>query len=247
MTSGESAFATTTFVALLFPNVTQLDLTAPVQVFSRLPGARIELAWTSRDPVATDAGFSIVPTTTFEEAPQADILMIPGGQGAFDLLDDDTALDFVRRQAAGARFVTSVCTGAFVLAAAGLLQGRRATTHWASHPMLSILGVEPVQERVVRDGNIFTGGGVTSGIDFALTVAAEVAGRAAATKAQLALEYDPQPPFQAGSPTGADADPADVEEFRANAWRTREPVVRRAATRLGSPEMRRSGGQPSDP
>ncbi|CAN5122449.1 DJ-1/PfpI family protein [soil metagenome] len=233
MTSGQSASITTTFVALLFPNVTQLDLTAPVQVFSRLPGARIELAWTGRDPVATDAGFSIVPTTTFEEAPQADILMIPGGQGAFDLLDDDTALDFVRRQAAGARFVTSVCTGAFVLAAAGLLQGRRATTHWASHPMLSILGVEPVSERVVRDGNIFTGGGVTSGIDFALTVAAEVAGRAAATKAQLALEYDPQPPFQAGSPTGADADPADVEEFRANAWRTREPVVRRAATRLG--------------
>jgi len=224
---------TLTFVSVLFPNVTQLDMTGPLQVFARLPGARIELAWADLDPVPTDAGFSIVPTTTFTDAPQADILMVPGGQGAFDLLEDDAALDFVRRQAAGARFVTSVCTGAFVLAAAGLLEGRRATTHWASHPMLSILGVEPVHQRVVRDGNIFTGGGVTSGIDFALTVAAEVAGRAAATRAQLALEYDPRPPFQAGSPSGADTDPAEVEAIRDNAWRTREPVVRRAAARLG--------------
>jgi cyclohexyl-isocyanide hydratase len=233
MSSTASEPAATTIVAVLFPDVTQLDLTGPVQVFSRIPGATVELAWATLDPVPTDAGFSIVPTTTFDEAPQADLLMVPGGQGAFDLLDDDTALGFVKRQAAGARFVTSVCTGSFVLAAAGLLQGRRATTHWASHPLLDILGVQPVQERVVRDGNIFTGGGVTSGIDFALTVAAEVAGRAAATRAQLALEYDPKPPFQAGSPAGADADPADVEAIRANARRTREPAVRRAAARLG--------------
>lgn len=228
-----SAPPVTTFVALLFPDITQLDLTGPVQVFSRLPGARIELAWCSLEPVATDAGFAIMPTTTFDDAPQADILMVPGGQGAFDLLDDDTALDFVRRQAAGARLVTSVCTGAFVLAAAGLLSGRRATTHWASHPMLSILGVEPVHQRVVRDGNVVTGGGVTSGIDFALTVAAELAGPTEAANIQLALEYDPQPPMRAGTPSGADADPAAVEAIRASAWRRREPVVRRAAARLG--------------
>ncbi|BBY87390.1 DJ-1/PfpI family protein [Mycolicibacterium tokaiense] len=224
---------TTTFVALLFPDITQLDLTGPVQVFSRLPGARIELAWHTLDPVPSDAGFSIMPTTTFDDAPQADIVMVPGGQGAFELLDDEVALDFVRRQAADARYVTSVCTGAFVLAAAGLLTGRRATTHWASHPMLDILGVQPVHERVVRDGNVFTGGGVTSGIDFALTVAAELAGPAEAAKIQLALEYDPQPPMRAGSPSGADTDPAVVEAIRADAWRRREPVVRRAAARLG--------------
>lgn len=224
---------TTTFVAVLFPDVTQLDLTGPVQFFSRLPGATVELAWATTDPVPTDAGFSIVPTTTFDDAPQADILMVPGGPGAFDLLDDDVALDFVRRQAADARFVTSVCTGAFVLAAAGLLKGRRATTHWASHSMLSMLGVEPVHERVVRDGNIITGGGVTSGIDFALTVAAEVAGPAAAAEVQLALEYDPQPPMSAGSPSGVDADPEVVKTMRDNALRVREPIVRRAAARLG--------------
>ena len=122
---------TVRFVALLFPDVTQLDLTGPVQLFSRLPGAEVHLAWHDTAPVATDGGFSIVPTTTFADAPQADVLLVPGGQGAFDLLADDVALDFVREQARAARYVASVCTGAFVLGAAGLLEGRRATTHWA--------------------------------------------------------------------------------------------------------------------
>ncbi len=221
----------TRFVALLFPNVTQLDLTGPVQLFSRLPGATVDLAWHTLEPVPTDAGFSIVPTVTFETAPQADVIMVPGGQGAFDLLEDETALQFVRTQAAGARYVTSVCTGAFVLGAAGLLEGRRATTHWASHPMLDLVGAIPEHARVVRDGNVITGGGVTSGIDFALLVAAELFGDDAARRVQLTMEYDPHPPFDAGSPDRPEADPTQVTEARAAARKSREPIVRRAADR----------------
>nr|WP_211247624.1 DJ-1/PfpI family protein [Cryptosporangium arvum] len=221
-------------MALLFPRVTQLDLTGPVQLFSRLPGATIDLAWHDVAPVPTDAGFSIVPTVSFADAPPADVLMVPGGHGAFDLLEDDVALDFVRAQAAGARYVTSVCTGAFVLGAAGLLRSKRATTHWASHPLLELLGAVPERARVVRDGNVFTGGGVTSGIDFALTVAAELYDDATARELQLAMEYDPRPPFDAGSPTSPDADPARVERILADTRRTREPLVARAAARIGS-------------
>lgn len=221
----------TRFVALLFPNVTQLDLTGPVQLFSRLPGATVDLAWHTLEPVPTDAGFSIVPTVTSETAPQADVIMVPGGQGAFDLLEDETALQFVRTQAAGARYVTSVCTGAFVLGAAGLLEGRRATTHWASHPMLDLVGAIPEHARVVRDGNVITGGGVTSGIDFALLVAAELFGDDAARRVQLTMEYDPHPPFDAGSPDRPEADPTQVTEARAAARKSREPIVRRAADR----------------
>jgi len=220
------------FVALLFPNVTQLDLTGPVQLFSRLPGASIDLAWHTLDPVPTDSGFSIVPTVTFADAPPADVLMVPGGQGAFDLLEDEVALQFVRDQAAGARYVTSVCTGAFVLGAVGLLEGRRATTHWASHAMLDLVGAVPQHARVVRDGNVITGGGVTSGLDFALTVAAELYGADAARRVQLTMEYDPHPPFDAGSPDRPEADPAQVAQARAAARASREPVVRRAANRL---------------
>lgn len=221
-------------VAPLFPDVTQLDLTGPIQVLSRLPGAQIALAWHDLEPVATDSGFSILPTTTFDDAPQADVLMVPGGQGAFTLMDDDGALDFVRRQAAGARYVTSVCTGSFILGAAGLLQGRRATTHWASHPLLEILGAVPVQERVVRDGNVLSGGGVTSGIDLALVVAAEMCGDETARRIQLHLEYDPHPPFDAGSPGRPEADPRQIEDSRDAARRDRGGLVERAAARLST-------------
>lgn len=221
------------FVALLFPNVTQLDLTGPVQLFSRFPGATIDLAWRDREPVATDSGFAIVPTVAFDEAPQADVLLIPGGQGAFDLLDDKRAIDFVKRQAEQARYVTSVCTGAFVLGAAGLLIGKRATTHWASHSLLETIGAVPEHGRVVRDGRIITGGGVTSGIDFALTVAAEVYDDDTARSVQLTMEYDPHPPFDAGSPTRPEADPAQVQRAVTDARRRRGPVVAQAASRLG--------------
>lgn len=217
------------FVSLLFPDVTQLDLTGPVQVFSRLPGAQIDLAWHRIEPVPTDAGFSILPTVDFEHAAQADVLMIPGGSGIYGVLEDPVALDFVRRQAAGARYVTSVCTGAFVLGAAGLLQGRRATTHWASHPMLELFGAIPEAARVVRDGNVITGGGVTSGIDFALTLAAEIYGPEAVRAAQLRIEYDPQPPFDAGSPSRPEASPEMVRESIRATRELREPLIRRAA------------------
>lgn len=220
------------FLALLFPDVTQLDLTGPAQFFSSMPGASVDLVWKTRDPVPTDAGFSIVPTVDFSDAPQADVLMVPGGPGVFEMLDDTETLDFVRMQAAGARFVTSVCTGAFVLGAAGLLQGRRATTHWSSHPMLELLGAVPVHERVVRDGNLITGGGVTAGLDFALTVLAELYGDDAARAAQLGFEYDPHPPFDAGHPTSADADQDQVSRTLTLRRETREPIVRLAAERV---------------
>jgi cyclohexyl-isocyanide hydratase len=221
-------------VSLVFPNVTQLDLTGPVQLFSRLPGVTIDLAWRRIEPVPTDAGFSILPTTTFDTAPQADVLMVPGGEGAFELLADPAALEFVRRQAASARFVTSVCTGAFVLGAVGLLRGRRATTHWASHDLLPLVGAIPEHARVVIDGNVVTGGGVTSGIDFALELAAQLLGPQAARRVQLTMEYDPQPPWDAGSPAGSDADPLQVAEARAHAEATRGPRVRAAMGRLAS-------------
>ena len=226
------------FVAVLFPHVTQLDLTGPVQLFSRLPGATVDLAWHRIEPVVTDAGFSILPTVSFDDAPQADVIMVPGGRGAFELLEDERALQFVGRQAAGARYVTSVCTGAFVLGALGLLEGRRATTHWASHDLLDLVGAIPEQARVVRDGRVITGGGVTSGIDFALTVAAELLGADAARRIQLAMEYDPHPPFDAGSPDRPEADPDQVARGRADARPSREPLLRRAMARRGARDSR---------
>ena len=188
---------------LLFPNVTQLDLTGPAQVLSRVPGAQVHLAWKTRDPVRTDVGFSIVPTTTFEECPRLDVLCVPGGFGFADQLTDSRTLDFLRRQGGGARYVTSVCNGSLLLGAAGLLQGYRAACHWAWRRYLPRFGAIPVAERVVRDRNRLTGGGVTAGIDFGFALAAELAGEDVARTLQLALEYDPHPPFDSGSPEKA--------------------------------------------
>ncbi|MGP3534270.1 DJ-1/PfpI family protein [Microbacterium sp. RD1] len=222
------------FVALLFPEVTELDLTGPVQFFSRLPNATVELAWKTLDPVRTDAKFSIVPTTTLSAAPQADVLLIPGGFGVFDLMNDPEVIAWVQQQAASARYVTSVCTGSFVLAAAGLLQGKRATTHWSTHPLLDELGVIRVNERIVRDGNIITGGGITSGLDFALALAAEVYDDDTARRLQLAMEYDPHPPFDAGSPSRPGADQQQVSDSIERIRSTYAAVVRETATRLGA-------------
>lgn len=219
-------------VALLFPGVTQLDLTGPLQVLAVSGQLELHLAWRTLDPVPTDAGFSIVPTVTIADAPPADILFIPGGQGTFDLLDDEEVLQFVRRQAEGARWVTSVCTGSFLLGAAGLLRGLRATTHWASLPLLATLGAIPTSERVVREGRVITGAGVSSGIDFALTLLAELFGVQEAKRVQLQIEYDPQPPFDAGSPRRRDADPQLVERMTALMHERRAGVVERAAARL---------------
>lgn len=188
---------------LLYPNVTQLDATGPAQVLSRVPGAKMHMIWKTLDPVPTDAGFSIVPTTTFADCPRLDVICVPGGGGQVALMTDEETLDFLRKQAATARYVTSVCTGSLVLGAAGLLKGYKSACHWAWRDMLPAFGAIPMAERVVRDRNRISGGGVTAGIDFGLTVAAELAGEEVAKSIQLVLEYDPQPPFDSGSPEKA--------------------------------------------
>ena len=225
---------------LLFPGVQQLDLTGPYEVFAAIPGAAVHLPAPTLAPVVSATGLILTPTVTLEACPVLDVLCIPGGVGVNALLQDQTVLDFVRRQAAGARYVTSVCTGALLLGAAGLLRGRRATTHWASHDLLAAFGAIPVQARVVRDGNLMTGGGVTAGIDFALTMAAEIAGQPEAEAIQLNLEYAPSPPFEAGSPATAPGGVVDAVLARGSTTRAeREEIIarirwrQRAATRPG--------------
>jgi cyclohexyl-isocyanide hydratase len=191
---------------LLFPQVTQLDLTGPAQILSRVPGARVHLMWKTPDPVVTDVGFSINPTTTFEDCPPLDVLCVPGGFGIRTLFGDGETLAFLRRQGEQARYVTSVCNGSLVLGAAGLLDGYRAACHWMWRDYLLRFGAIPVAERIVRDRNRVSGGGVTAGIDFALALAAELAGEEAAKLLQLNFEYDPQPPFDCGSPERAGAE-----------------------------------------
>lgn len=219
---------------LLFPNVTQLDLTGPAQFLSRLPGAKVDLVWDSRDPVPTDAGFSILPTATFAEVPTADLICVPGGIGVAKVIDHEPALDWVRQVGSDAQWVTSVCTGALILGAAGLLKGYKATTHWAWHDLLSLFGAEPVQARHVIDRNRATGGGVTAGIDFALALMAKIAGEDHARAVQLALEYDPDPPFDGGSPAKAGQALVDVYTARANRLApTRRAELIASAERLG--------------
>lgn len=188
----------------LFPNVTQLDFTGPLQVLSRVPSVKIHIVAKSMAPVTTDAALTLNPTTTFSDCHPVDVLVIPGGFGVDAAMNDAELMAFVKREGERAKYVTSVCTGAFILGAAGLLQGKRATTHWAYHEELAKVGAIPTKARVVRDGNVFTGGGVTAGIDFAFTLAAEIAGAEVAKAIQLGLEYDPAPPFDSGVPGKAD-------------------------------------------
>lgn len=203
MTDTPATTPVTHIVFLLFPGITQLDFTAPAQALCRMPGARLIGAAASRDPIVTDCGFSIVPTDDFASAPQADILCIPGGHGVAEALGDAATIDFIRRQAASARWVTSVCTGAFLLGRAGLLQGKRVTTHWGYTHLLPLVGATHEAARIVEDGTIITAGGVTSGLDFALTLIARLQGDAVAQAIQLAIEYDPAPPFAGGHPDRA--------------------------------------------
>jgi cyclohexyl-isocyanide hydratase len=198
---------------LLFPEVTQLDLTGPAQVLSRLGNVRIDLVAKTRDPVPTDARFPLLPTATFGEVPGTDILCVPGGFGTVAAMQDAETLAWLRAVASDAQWVTSVCTGSLILAAAGLLTGYRAACHWASRHQLAWFGVEPAEERVVFDRNRVTGGGVTAGIDFALALTAAIRGEEHARFVQLSLEYDPAPPFDSGSPTRADA--ATLDRYRA--------------------------------
>ena len=220
---------------LLFPDITQLDMTGPYEVFTKFPEAEVRLIWKTLEPVKVGGGMRIVPDTTFAECPQLDLICVPGGAGMNPLMEDAETLAFLRKQAPGARYVTSVCTGALVLGAAGLLKGKRATTHWMSHELLSAFGATPIAERVIVDGNVITGGGVTAGIDFALRVAAEAFSEDLAKAIQLGIEYDPHPPFNAGSPEGAG--PAVTERARTSAAKRqaeRAAIAARAAAKLAS-------------
>ena len=189
---------------VLFPDLTQLDLTGPHEVFGRLPDTKVLLIAEDLQPVKSDKGLLLMPDTIFENSPQVDLLFVPGGKGIFDAMQNKNLISFLQRQAVNAQYITSVCTGSLVLAAAGLLNGYKATTHWLSLNLLKLFDVVVIEDRVVIDRNRITGGGVTAGIDYALYVAAEVFGEEVAKEIQLMIEYNPAPPFNSGSPETAD-------------------------------------------
>jgi cyclohexyl-isocyanide hydratase len=219
---------------VVFPKVTQLDFTGPLQVFSSVPGAAVHLLWKRIEPVATDSVLMLTPTTTFADCPQLDVICVPGGSGTDDMVNDEEMLEFLRHQAAGARYVTSVCTGSLVLGAAGLLRGYRATTHWTAMEFLEGYHALPTKTRVCVDRNRVTGGGVTAGIDFALTLVSILIDRPTAEAIQLRLEYDPAPPFDSGSPESAPPEIlARLKERVAAGQAHRRDANRRAAARLG--------------
>lgn len=188
---------------IFYPGMTALDLVGPQTVFSSLPGIQIHRIWKTLEPIKTDDGMLIVPDTTFADCPALDLICVGGGLEQRAVVDDPEVLEFLKKQGSTAKFITSVCGGSVFLAKAGLLQGYRAATHWAMREELAKLGVEVGTERVVIDGNRMSGGGVTAGIDFGLTIAKALRGEEAAKVAQLLMEYDPAPPFEAGSPEKA--------------------------------------------
>lgn len=213
---------------VLFAGMTQLDLTGPYEVLARMPGAQVRLVASSLAPVRTEWGLTIIPDVSFDDAPPLDLLCVPGGWGVDAHLEDERLLRFLRLRGKDARYVTSVCSGALLLGAAGLLRGYRATTHWLSLDLLPLFGAEPVQQRVVRDRNRITGAGVTAGIDFALEVAAELFGAPVAQRIQLAIEYRPDPPFASGSPHDApDGVLQAVVKASAEALARRRAIVER--------------------
>ncbi|WP_407521982.1 DJ-1/PfpI family protein [Methylobacterium oryzisoli] len=213
---------------LVFPQVQQLDLTGPYEVFASTPDTRVHLVWKDLEPVASATGLPLVPTATFATCPPLDVLCVPGGAGVNALLEDEAVLGFLRERAGQARYVTSVCTGALVLGAAGLLAGKRATTHWNALDFLPRFGAEPVEARIVQDGTLITAGGVTSGIDFGLAVVAALLGREEAETIQLMLEYAPEPPFRAGTPREAPAEIVARARTRfAGSRAAREAIVAR--------------------
>lgn len=227
---------TTRIAMLLIPQMTQLDFTGPYEMFARAPDTVVELVWKDRCPVRSEFGLTILPTTTLADATQPDVIFVPGGRGVNPLLTDDEVVSWVRSAAARAKFVTSVCTGALILGAAGLLRGKRATTHWSALDMLSRFGAIPERSRTVIDGKVITGGGVTAGIDFGLRLIAELRGETVAQTIQLATEYDPQPPFNAGHPDRAPAGvTAALREKMAPRQEERWEQVERAATALQCP------------
>jgi cyclohexyl-isocyanide hydratase len=219
---------------VIFPKVTQLDLTGPVQVFSSVPGAKVHLIWKRIEPVPTDSVLVLTPTVTFADCPQLDVICVPGGVGTDDMVNDAEVLDFLRQQTERAKYITSVCTGSLVLGAAGLLRGYRATTHWTAMDLLAPYGATPEKTRVCVDRNRVSGGGVTAGIDFALKLVSIMVDRPTAELIQLRLEYNPAPPFNSGSPDTAPPEIlALMKEKIAPFKARRDEANRRAAARLG--------------
>jgi cyclohexyl-isocyanide hydratase len=218
---------------VLFDGLTQLDLTGPYEVLARMPDTRVHLVAASLAPVRTEWGMVILPDVTFDDAPRIDVLCVPGGWSVNARLADDALLAFLRARSEHARYVTSVCSGALLLGAAGLLRGYRATTHWLSLDLLPLLGAEAVASRVVHDRDRITGAGVTAGIELGLTLAAALFGASVAQRIQLAIEYDPAPPFDSGSPRTAPPDiRAAVTQASQRIVAERRALVERAAQRL---------------
>ena len=227
---------------VLLPGLTQLDLTGPHEVLARLPGARIELVAASMEPVRSDKGLTIMPTATRDMALPADLLVVPGGPGVDLAILDRDWVEFTAVQGHAARWIFGICTGSLLLGAAGLLRGRRSGGHWTARDLLSRFGALVSEERMTVDGNLFTAGGVTAGIDMALLLAAHVAGEDTAKRIQLQIEYDPQPPFRCGTPS--QAAPEIVQSVlmaSAEKRRSREDAVERAAQALESAVKR--GGE----
>jgi cyclohexyl-isocyanide hydratase len=220
-------------VFALYPRITQLDFTGPFEVFARLPGAKCLLASVEGGTIQGDGGITFADVVRLGDVPECSLLCVPGGFGTVAAMENQIYLAEVRRLATTARYITSVCTGSLLLAAAGLLVGKRAACHWAWRESLSAFGVTPDPARVVRDGNVITGGGVTAGIDMALTVMAEIAGVDYAQTVQLAIEYAPAPPFDSGSPEQARPEIVAAARKRLDAIRVdRDAVVLRAAASL---------------
>ncbi len=221
---------TLTIVFALYPDVTHLDFTGPHQVLCRLPGAKVIAASEAGTPIEAE-GLTFSNLTRVADIPACDVLCVPGGSGTTAAMEDAAFMVEIRRLAAGARYVTSVCTGSLILGAAGLLRGKRAACHWGARDLLPLFGAIPDDARVVRDGNVFTGGGVTAGIDFALTLAEEIAGRETAELIQLYLEYAPAPPFDAGRPETA---PPEILERARALMKRGAPGRREAAERVAA-------------
>ena len=234
MSAAESTSAPLRRGRLVFPEITSLDVLAPFEILSRASNCKVQLVWKTINAVTGDTGLQLIPDVSFADAPQFDVLMVPGGPGQIVLMEDAEVLAFLRKQAPGAKYITSVCTGSLLLAAAGLMRGYKASTHWLSFDQLAQFGVVPVDERVVIDRNRISGGGVTSGLDFAFSVLAVLRGEHEARKIQLFMEYDPRPPFESGHPRVASA--ALVEEVRTMA----EPMLirRREASAKAAQAMK---------
>jgi cyclohexyl-isocyanide hydratase len=220
---------------LLFPRMDQTDFTGPFEVLSRLPNSTFHVIGKTTKPVADIKGLVLVPQVAMADAPQLDLLVVPGGEGVNEVMEDEETLAFIRKQASRARVIFSVCTGALTCGAAGLLKGRRATTHWASFHLLEFFGAIPVNERVVTDGNLVCAAGVTAGIDGALTIAAMLRGDFAAQRIQLQMQYAPEPPFRSGTPETAPAEAVQAQRAAlAGTLEARMKIIQRVVAKQGT-------------